>query len=334
VTTPPSRAPSPSPAPRSPAPAPADRTWAAHYDALAGVELLPGPYTQVSEWERRSLYLLGRDRYRGFGDVVELGSGGGGSTLALAQGLAENPRFDRTRDRLHAYDFFRVGRGTFASPKFFSDGEPGADGSFLADFRDHLADYLDLLEIHAGDLEQTSASAGDAPVELLHVDVAKTERVFRLVAGRFLPRLVPGSTVLHQDFASPRLPWLHHSTGALLPWIDVVGPPVRSTLAFVVREPIPADVLAGIARQEAGLDEQLALIADVQGLLGADWTGGIPFRDVLELSKAFAALHAGDPERAWRLAEPLQNVPYLAERRADHFDQLRRALAEPATRRS
>ncbi|MFC7877114.1 class I SAM-dependent methyltransferase [Isoptericola sp. NPDC057391] len=301
--------------------------WRDRYAALAEVELPVGPYTQVSEWERAFLYLVARDLWSGRGDVVELGSGGGGSTVALAQGLAENSVFDRAHHRLHAYDWFRVGRGTFASPRFADDG-PGADGSFLADFRAHLAGYLDLLDVHAGDLAETSTDPPHATIELLHVDIAKTPRVFRLVAERFFPLLAPGAVVLHQDFASPRLPWLHHSTGALLPWVDLVGPPVRSTLAFVVREPVPAAVLDRIARQEADVDEQLDLISRVQDRLGDDVTGGIPFPEVLELAKAYAAFHAGEHRRAWEIAAPLRRVPYLAERRADHFEQLRRAALD------
>ncbi|WP_371669536.1 hypothetical protein OG985_18825 [Streptomyces sp. NBC_00289] len=297
------------------------------YSQLDGVHLPDNlPYSQVSSWELRFLYLLGRRHLTGQGQLVELGSGGGGSTYALALGLRDSPLFDERTGRLHAYDFFHVGKGTFATEKFFTSGARPQDGnSFLDDFRARLEPFLPFLEIHAGDIWQTSDPADLSPIEFLHIDIAKTPRVFRCVTERFLTRLGPGSVVLHQDFAGPRLPWLHHSTGALLPYIEIAGPPIRSTLAFEVTRPIPEDVLRRIAEDDHTLDEKLALITAVQERIDRDHTGGIPFRSVLELAKAYAAHYAGEHRRAWSLARPLLSDEYLARTRADHFAQLRRA---------
>ncbi len=298
------------------------------YSRLDDVELPDAiPYSQVSTWELRFLFLLGRHRLTGRGQIVELGSGGGGSTYALALGLRQNPAFDPETDRLHAYDFFRVGKGTFASEKFFSAGvAPDDSNSFLDDFKDKLKPFIDFVELHPGDIWQTSDPEDRRPIEFLHVDIAKTARVFRCVAERFLPRLEPGSVLLHQDFASPRLPWLHYSTGLLLPYIEIAGPPIRSTLAFEVVRPIPQDVLRAIAEDSFSTDEKLALMTDVQEVLDRDHTGGIPFKAVIELAKAYVAHYEGDHRRAWRIAEPLVSDAYLARTRKDHFAQLEKAL--------
>ncbi|MDQ0599417.1 hypothetical protein QF037_003762 [Streptomyces canus] len=284
------------------------------------------PYTQCSAWELQFLYLVGRHHLTGRDRIVELGSGGGGSTYALALGLSESPVFDRKTGRLHAYDFFRVGKGTFASEKFFDSGHrPEDDTSFLDDFKGRLEPFLPFLEIHAGDLWQTSDPEDTSPVEFLHIDIAKTARVFRCVSERFLTRMRPGTVVLHQDFAGPRLPWLHHSTGALLPYIEIAGPPIRSTLAFEVTKPIPADVLERITEDDYTVDEKLALISAVQERIDRDHTGGIPFKSVLELSKAYVAHYDGQHRRAWSIAKPLTSDEYLSRTRADHFEQLRKA---------
>ncbi|MCX5331828.1 MULTISPECIES: hypothetical protein [unclassified Streptomyces] len=284
------------------------------------------PYTQCSAWELQFLYLVGRHHLTGRDRIVELGSGGGGSTYALALGLSESPVFDRKSGRLHAYDFFRVGKGTFASEKFFDSGhKPEDDNSFLDDFKGRLEPFLPFLEIHAGDLWQTSDPEDTSPVEFLHIDIAKTARVFRCVSERFLSRMRPGTVVLHQDFAGPRLPWLHHSTGALLPYIEIAGPPIRSTLAFEVTKPIPADVLKRITEDDYTVDEKLALISAVQEKIDRDHTGGIPFKSVLELSKAYVAHYDGQHRRAWSIARPLTSDEYLSRTRADHFEQLRKA---------
>ncbi|MEZ3177564.1 class I SAM-dependent methyltransferase [Streptomyces pimonensis] len=299
--------------------------------SLLGDVRLPDtiPYSQVSTWELQFLYLLGRHHLTGKDRLVELGSGGGGSTYALALGLRENPVFDERTGRLHAYDFFRVGKGTFASEKFFADGaKPQGENSFLDDFRGRLEPFLPFLEIHAGDLWQTSDPEDTSPVEFLHVDIAKTARVFRCVAERFLTRLRPGSVVLHQDFAGPRLPWLHHSTGALLPYIEIAGPPIRSTLAFEVVRPIPGHVLKAVAEDSYSVDEKLSLISAVQERIDRDHTGGIPFKPVLEFAKAYTAHYAGEHRRAWSIAKPLTSDEYLSRTRADHFEQLRKAYEQ------
>lgn len=284
------------------------------------------PYTQCSTWELQFLYLVGRHHLTGQDRIVELGSGGGGSTYALALGLSESPVFDQKTGRLHAYDFFRVGKGTFASEKFFDSGhKPEDDNSFLDDFKGRLEPFLPFLEIHAGDLWQTSDPEDTSPVEFLHIDIAKTARVFRCVSERFLTRMRPGTVVLHQDFAGPRLPWLHHSTGALLPYIEIAGPPIRSTLAFEVTKPIPEDVLKRITEDDYTVDEKLALISAVQEKIDRDHTGGIPFKSVLELSKAYVAHYDGQHRRAWSIAKPLTSDEYLSRTRADHFEQLRKA---------
>lgn len=284
------------------------------------------PYTQCSTWELQFLYLVGRHHLTGQDRIVELGSGGGGSTYALALGLSRSPVFDQKTGRLHAYDFFRVGKGTFASEKFFDSGhKPADDNSFLDDFKGRLEPFLPFLEIHAGDLWQTSDPEDTSPVEFLHIDIAKTARVFRCVSERFLSRMRPGTVVLHQDFAGPRLPWLHHSTGALLPYIEIAGPPIRSTLAFEVTKPIPEDVLKRITEDDYTVDEKLALISAVQEKIDRDHTGGIPFKSVLELSKAYVAHYDGQHRRAWSIAKPLTSDEYLSRTRADHFEQLKKA---------
>ncbi|MFI6937806.1 hypothetical protein ACIBI4_00925 [Streptomyces sp. NPDC050418] len=303
------------------------------YPLLDSVELPEHlPYTQCSTHELRFLRLLGERRLTGaHGDLIELGSGGGGSTYAAALGLSENPGFDRSSAKLHAYDYFRVGKGTFASEKFFSGGKaPDGESSFLEDFQEVLDPFLDFVEIHAGDIWETSDPDEKRPVEFLHVDIAKTARVWSCVAERFLPRLVPGSVVLHQDFASPRLPWLHYSTGALLPSIELAGPPIRSTLAFEVTDDIPGEVLRAIAEDAFDVERKLELISAVQGRLDRDHTDGIPFKSVLELAKAFVLHYEGDHRQAWKIAEPLTDDPYLARTRADHFRQLKAALPKDA----
>lgn len=183
------------------------------------------PYAQMSDWEQKFLYLVARHHVNGTGALVELGSGGGGSTYAIAKGLRENPAFDEQKGRLQAFDFFRVGKGTFATQRFFKAGKaPEGDNSFREDFEAALAPFMGFIEVHAGDIWNTSDPEDKTPIEFLHVDIAKTARVFRCVAERFLPRLEPGAVVLHQDFASPAC---RGCTTAPAPCSRTSGSPVR-----------------------------------------------------------------------------------------------------------
>jgi hypothetical protein len=64
----------------------------------------------------------------------------------------------------------------------------------------------------------------------------------------------------------------------------------------------------------------------VQDVVDRDHTGGIPFKAVLELAKAYVAHYEGDHKRAWKFAKPLTSDEYLSRYRQDHFAQLEKAL--------
>ncbi|MCC9690570.1 hypothetical protein [Streptomyces sp. MNU103] len=292
------------------------------YDLLDDVRL-PDEDPQVSSWELRFPLPAGPPSPDGPGPAGRTGVGRGGSTYALALGLRESP--SSTSGRAGCTPTTSSGSARARSPaKFFTPGSrpEGETPSWTTSLR--LEPFLPFLEIHAGDLWQTSDPL-DRPGGVHCVDIAKTARVFRCVTERFLTRLRPGSVVLHQDFAGPRLPWLHHSTGALLPYVEIAGPPIRSTLAFEVVRPIPEEVLRRIAEDAYTVDEKLALISAVQDRVDLDHTGGIPFKPVLEFAKAYVAHYAGDHRRAWSIAKPLTSDAYLSRTRADHFAQVRRA---------
>jgi hypothetical protein len=291
-------------------------------ETLASVHPPTGPYTQVSELERALLFQLCAFTVTGAGEVVDLGAGAGGSTLAMAAGLRVNSTFDRT---LRAFDYFRTGKGTFASKKFHHN--PEDTGSFLEDFEDNLSAYSDLIKVHSGNI--CRMDLGEVgPIELLHVDIAKTAGTFSCVVRDFFPRLILDSVVLHQDFAGPRLPWLHYSTAALLPYIELFDSPVRSTLPFRLVKPIPETLIKRLVDDDFTPRQKISLIDQMQRRVADDLSGGVPFGPILQLSKAFVWLYAEQPAKAWKIAEPLRTDPYLARTRTDHFEQILKATQE------
>jgi Methyltransferase domain len=293
-------------------------------DTLTAVSLPKSPYTQVSGPERALLLLLGQHTVTGAGAAVDLGAGAGGSTLALCAGLRQNPSF---AGKVHAFDYFRTGRGTFATEKFHTDPGASDDPSFLEDFKDNLTEYSDMLEVHSGNICELDLS-GLGEIELLHVDIAKSRNTFGCVVRDFFPRLIPRtSIVLHQDFAGPRLAWLHYSTGVLLPYIKLFPCAVKSTLPFRLIRPIPKKLLKRLEKDAFTPDEKIGYIGQVQERVGTDITGTVPFGPILQLAKAFVRFYAGQHKEAWKIAEPLREDPYLARTRTDHFDQIERALS-------
>ena len=163
---------------------------------------------------------------------------------------------------------------------------------------------------------------------LLLGDIAKSRNTFGCVVRDFFPRLIPGkSIVLHQDFAGPRLAWLHYSAGVLLPYIKLFPCAVKSTLPFRLTRPVPKDLLDRLEKDAFTPDEKIGYIGQVQERVGTDITGTVPFRPILQLAKAFVRFYAGQHEEAWKIAEPLREDPYLVRTRMDPFDQITRALS-------
>lgn len=152
--------------------------------------------------ERKLLYQLARYVYTGEGAVVELGAFCGASTCCLAAGLRDNPR--AAGNRLHSYDCFIANEQylvDFIWTQFDEAVEMGQ--SFAAIFRRVTAEFVDLIEVHTGDLLEESWPS-EKPIEILFVDVAKTLALSGKVLNEIVPHLIPGkSIVIHQDFYHP-----------------------------------------------------------------------------------------------------------------------------------
>jgi hypothetical protein len=106
--------------------------------------------TTLARGELRMLHWLARE-FDSDGDIVDAGCFLGGSTLALATGLKANPESSPER-RIHTYDKFM----TIAECLV----DLSAGDSFLPVFRANLADYLNLIEIHAATSQQPSSPRG------------------------------------------------------------------------------------------------------------------------------------------------------------------------------
>lgn len=178
----------------------AARPWEAH--ELGSFRTPP---TMLSKEEIRVLHWLGRDYFRGRGEIVDAGCFLGGSTAALADGVAKNLAVGGTRRRIHSYDTFAM--DWYAKETFFADSPLQIGDSFVAEWRQSVRGFEDLIVLHRGDV-CTQRWAGQ-PIEILFLDLMKTVEIQTAVTERWLPCLLAGrSVVVQQDYVHEWQPWI------------------------------------------------------------------------------------------------------------------------------
>jgi predicted O-methyltransferase YrrM len=217
-------------------------------EPFPGADGLP---TMLAREEVALLHGLARDVVEGWGDVVELGTFLGGSTVALGTGL-RGGRADRPLPRIHTYDLFVQE----AWPSFgVTAGE-----NVLPRWEATVADVRDLVDVHVGPL--SARDAPDGPVELLFVDVVKQASTMTETMHGFVTLTRPGSVIVHQDMFHWGSPWVLTTVSALWDRLVYVGEVARASGVFVVAAPL--DNLADAVDWGAlSTSSQLALIDEL-----------------------------------------------------------------------
>ena len=88
----------------------------------------------------------------------------------------------------------------------FPGDRPQEDESFRHLFEHVTEPWRPLIEIHDGDL---LTKAWSEPIELMSIDAMKTPSLARHIVAQFMPHLVPGAYVFHQDFCFETTWWIH-----------------------------------------------------------------------------------------------------------------------------
>jgi len=205
-------------------------------------------------WEKRMLFYLARKEYTGAGAIADMGSFLGGSTICLAAGMR-----GRTFDHpvIHSYDLFKVGEAE--RMRYFPERSPDQLG--VRDvFEDHLEGYLDLIEVHEGDVLDFPWEGGS--IEILFVDIAKSYRVMDHIVLSYFPALIPGkSLIVMQDYLSPQTgPWHHIVLEKLSDYLEYVVDGDTASVIFVLKQAIPGEVLESCRWEAIPADEKLALM--------------------------------------------------------------------------
>jgi predicted O-methyltransferase YrrM len=212
--------------------------------------------TMLTLEEQRMLAWVAEHRPHPGAAVCDLGSFLGGSTVALAQGI----RNSQQPTKLHAFDRFRM-REQGKEKFLYAKGYPRFAGdSVVHVVRDYLAQFEDLVELHAGELGEQRWT-GD-PISILFIDISKRWETNDFILTEFFPCLLSGSIVVQQDFFFIRNPWLHSTMHKLRHKIAYAGATERNSAIFEVSEtPSRAEIESCLRRNTPNADVSAAIDA-------------------------------------------------------------------------
>jgi hypothetical protein len=195
------------------------------------------PRGMIGFEERRMLYWLAAEHYSGAGVIVDAGAYLGASAVALASGLAQSSYANSPHAVVHSYDRFVANDDYVQSDisQHFFPIPAGYDYEGLFEFQTALCG--DRIVVHRGDF--IAAPAPDAPIEILFVDVAKTEALNNRLVEHYFTRLIAGhSVVVQQDFYQAWYPYIPIAMEYFRDWFAVADPHVAggSRLYLLTRE--------------------------------------------------------------------------------------------------
>jgi hypothetical protein len=272
-------------------------------------------FGMTSRREQHWLRKYAAQSYRGLGAIVDLGCFLGGTTIALAEGLALNRKAQG--QQIHAYDLFTWNEGYEAWAKATElAGQFRPSESFLPEFLKRTEPSRDYIVVHQEDLR---AASWTGPIEFLYIDAMKAPQVASAIASNFFPHLMPGkSYIAHQDYPHYVTWWIHILAYRLRDYFGLGADLPQSTLFRLKRELDPELLASDLspaavspAEIEAAFDYSLRLV-------------GKNKRANVIAAKAMAYVARGELTRAHEI---LKQSRYGPESIADEFN-IARALLE------
>lgn len=199
------------------------------------------------------LHRIARERYRGFGEIVDAGTFLGASAVALASGLdARTDRIDHL-GRIHSYDLFLNSSAFFDK---FLDADHPRFSLFLDVFAKNTQQHKSYINVYPGDFSKMRWCG--KPIEIFFCDIAKSQTLNAHVYLEFMPWWIPGETVyVQQDFVHLEAPWIQYALGSIADSFDVLGVEAPSLVLGYRKHPT-ASALARIAADDFTLNEKLA----------------------------------------------------------------------------
>ncbi|MBO0705170.1 MAG: hypothetical protein J2P39_07620 [Candidatus Dormibacteraeota bacterium] len=278
----------------------------------AGLRDMPAEVRDVrsmlSYEERALLFGLAQDRFDGRGLIVDAGSFVGGSTLALACGLAA--RGGAPDGVIHSYD--RLLLEGYSKDGYYADVEDLEVGSSLRPvFESNLASHRELVTLHEGDLLLERWDRG--PIEILFVDIAKSWELNAHVVTQFFPSLMPGhGVVVQQDLVHWQYPWCAIVMESLADHFRYAGWTWYGSSVWECVTPLQPEDLERDWRGDVGLDQGLRLLRRSARRAGGRGAA------LLELARATLLLEFDRPAEALAEVERIKelygsDVAYIEE---------------------
>ena len=265
-------------------------------DAVASIP------TMLTREEQHLLAWLTENAVSGRGAVIDLGCFFGGSTARLAYGL----KLGKTSAPIYAYDRFEIMEAQ-KEKLLYQYGVPKFEGTDMLPLsREALAKIGVPINFCKGDVTQQAWNGAD--IEILFVDINKTDIVNDHVAAEFYGSVVEGGYIVHQDYLHYQTPWLIAQMEILSECFKFVAATHVNTVLFqCIKRPTKDDIQA--ARTVGMADERMKAL-----VLKAAKRFSMQRHQELTLD-AWMALENTPGERiAWRM-----NLP---QRDARRYEQL------------
>ncbi len=219
--------------------------------------------TMITKEEKLMLAWLAENYVEGAGQVVDLGSFLGGSSVFLAHGLNQNKKVNKISTKVHCYDvFFIPPRDVHVIDYFFSKNNLvfPSDGNILPFFEKATKPYQNFIVTNKGRIEEFEANFGD--IELLFVDLMKSPVSYNHVVKEFFTALIPGkSLVILQDY-------LYKNSGAwhailmekLSDHFEYIVDTQVNSVVFLHTKALSKEILESCLWENISFDEKVALM--------------------------------------------------------------------------
>ena len=293
------------------------------------------PPSMTSLEERKVLSYLAEKYYQGQGEIIDLGSGIGGTVYPLALGLHNNKLVSSKHQRIHAYDIFTpldksiTARG---STLYFSQKNSNnkvkfsfKNDSYLDIFVENCQNYSDYIKINDSDI--TLLTWNKKPIEIIHIDIAKTIHIWKHLVGEFFDSLIPGkSIIIHQDFKRVRLPWLIYSMGFILPYVQLIDPVINGTLYCRLIKPLPQKLIDYLKLDDFSIEQKIQSIIDMTtAMKEMKFYGSVNYelmQNLKDLAIAYVYFYAGEQKQAILQLEKQKSNKYLVWRFPEFFQEI------------
>lgn len=206
--------------------------------AASSIDNWGTPRAMMRMPEKKYLYWMMKELYEGLGAVLDLGPLTGGSTVCLTGGLLDNQSIpSNKKPKIESYDLFYYDAtwGKLSHRGIYKDD------NFLERFRKNTDKIKDQVTTIVGDI--LDVKTYEKPIEILFVDLAKSEKLMCHIMKTFYPKLIVGSgVIIHQDYKFLGMPYLKIFQQVFSEYFEILPyPDDVQTVSFRLVKSLPDD---------------------------------------------------------------------------------------------